>query len=172
MMFTTCPFQRGGWQHLSFVEIVFSSSTIFSPLLSLSVKTGVTKPLKHLRNKIMEIILSEVYTGIRDTFLKIPTKSVTVLLEIMSVWVHTQQPGKKVFHQDCFLPANLYSNFFALQRQTPLKSSSLFVSHTFFQLQFCLQQNSLTYLSFLNPFWSVQEVTHAAPEKGVCCLTG
>lgn len=38
MMFTSCPFQTAGRQHLSFAEIIFPSATMFSPLLPLNEK--------------------------------------------------------------------------------------------------------------------------------------
>lgn len=86
---------------------------------------------------------------------KLKQASPNIMLWCLNLNHHTkckckcaQSSGKKKL---VFQAAISYRNFLAEKRQTPLGRPSLFVSRALFQLQFHLQQNSLTYLSFLNP---------------------
>lgn len=96
----------------------------------------------------------------------IDAKAATVTLEIFSVFKCTHITPERGIGKRLLIP---YSNFFTVQRQTPLRSQSLFVSYALFQLQFCLQQNSLTYLSFLNPAWVCRRL-HMLHLRGGCVL--
>lgn len=155
MMFTSCPFLRDNWQHLSFLEILFF---LFHPLsLWMGKKDGTNlwniTQTEWWKSFSLRCSREDQKHNCKNTALMvsvIDTKAaahkeicyVTLCTHTATQSEEFRPPLKKI----AFFPLILYTNFFTVQRQTLLRNPSLFVSRTFFKCNFVSSRTH--YLTF------------------------